>query len=434
MDISNQYIRDLVGDEYDQVEAEYQIRLKEWEIACETDIKNWESECEERKNNWSKIRKEIQESWREQCEHLETEYKQRLVEYEIQKVEIENYNKNIKISYEEEKKNYDLEIKSLNDQLAIKKEELDNLHGWFNGKQKGVLLNQIAVLESHKEALKKPEYESKLKMFPQEPERFSPPKQPEDSETPIYPMKPVLRDRPLRKRFAMNISGLSVLIDSLKKMKSIKYGKVLFGKYKNSSEPMKWRILDVQSDKVLLISECVLGYEEYKKKFVMEDSTVIDELDSDVWEESWIRNWLNNQFIDMTFNEDEKSIIQTSIIKNQCTIKGKGGNDTEDSVFLLSEEEVEKYFGSKEERITEDYRGDDYNENEIYAPEWMLRTPVKYKNHLGKTKGKMFVVYGGKIWLKSYHGCSMTDFGIRPALWVSCNMNDSSKIKIIEDN
>lgn len=46
------------------------------------------------------------------------------------------------------------------------------------------------MLESRLSALNKPEYDSKIKLLPKEPDMPVLPMQPEDSETPLYPPKP----------------------------------------------------------------------------------------------------------------------------------------------------------------------------------------------------------------------------------------------------
>ena len=69
-----------------------------------------------------------------------------------------------------------------------------------------------------------------------------------------------------------------------------------------------------------------------------------NKLSSTTWEKSLIRQWLNNDFINNTFNTEEYGHIQTTRVK---TIDGvynnvNGGNATDDKIFLLSVEEIEK--------------------------------------------------------------------------------------------
>ena len=91
--------------------------------------------------------------------------------------------------------------------------------------------------------------------------------------------------------------------------------------------PIKWRILDIKDGKALLISELLLDAQPYNKEF--KEIT---------WENSSIRHWLNNEFINEAFNSQEKSRISLTLLDN-CDNPEYGtnaGNDTKDKVFLLS--------------------------------------------------------------------------------------------------
>ena len=70
------------------------------------------------------------------------------------------------------------------------------------------------------------------------------------------------------------------------------------------------------------------------------------------WENSTIRKWLNETFINRAFTAEQRSKIIKSCIENRDNAKWgtKGGNATRDKLFLLSIEEVEKYFKDDESR------------------------------------------------------------------------------------
>lgn len=443
VDIANQYIKDQVGDEYDQIESEYQERLKEWETAYATDIKNWEIECERRKTNWPEVRKEIQDNWNAECVRLQTEYNQKMVAYTVQKEEIEAYNEGVKKRYVQEKEYYDSEVEVLNQQIANKKQELSGLNGWFTRKRKEELSNQITMLESRLSALNKPEYDSKIKLFPKEPDMPVLPMQPEDSETPLYPPKPQ-PDRPKRRKFATNINGEDLLIKIFKQQGIIdveEYRTVFMGRYEDTEDPIEWRILDIQEDKALLISRYALTWEE------MDDRDAALERDGDVitgdkygmvnWETSDFRDWLNHTFYNKVFNDREKSSILKSKIKNEKNAYGGTGADTEDYVFLLSLEEAEKYFDSDEDRlvygcediinmlIPNNMMGDVWMESEVIVPRenlvdpyattlWALRTT---------TDDPCFPYTNVVIWGEAGGSCCLVN-DFRPAIWVSLNTDD----------
>jgi len=78
---------------------------------------------------------------------------------------------------------------------------------------------------------------------------------------------------------------------------------VTLGEYAGS--PIKWKILDAEEDKTLLISRQILDYKPFN------ESTVADATD---WEYSSIRYWLNNDFFNSVFSSDEQNAIQASIV------------------------------------------------------------------------------------------------------------------------
>lgn len=103
--------------------------------------------------------------------------------------------------------------------------------------------------------------------------------------------------------------------------------KIRFGKY-------IWRVLDIQSNSAMLITEEVIVEEPYNTD--QEDIT---------WEKSTIRQYLNNEFYN-TFSEEEKAMIKETDIVNSNNLEygTSEDNNTKDKVFLLSIDEVNKYF------------------------------------------------------------------------------------------
>lgn len=113
-------------------------------------------------------------------------------------------------------------------------------------------------------------------------------------------------------------------------------------------EPIKWRVLDVDSasGKVLLLSDIILDDIQYNQSKC--DVT---------WKTSTVRSWLNGygaaenadgvdfrkkNFIDTAFREPDKSAVITQQIPNNKNYEygTDGGENTEDAVFELSEEEA----------------------------------------------------------------------------------------------
>jgi hypothetical protein len=95
-----------------------------------------------------------------------------------------------------------------------------------------------------------------------------------------------------------------------------------------------WRVLSIEGDKALLITDLVIDVRTYN-----------DELVEITWENSSLRKYLNGEFYD-AFSSTEKSRILTTSLNNSNSIEGTlpGNFDTSDKVFLLSPYEMDSYF------------------------------------------------------------------------------------------
>lgn len=115
---------------------------------------------------------------------------------------------------------------------------------------------------------------------------------------------------------------------------------VILGQYEqdnntsNGTEPIEWEVLAVENGKALLLS-----------KHMLERKLYHDSLEKVTWETCSLRKWLNNDFYDAAFSRQEKNQICSVNNKNQDNLKygTDGGNSTDDNVFLLSTDEVDKY-------------------------------------------------------------------------------------------
>lgn len=120
---------------------------------------------------------------------------------------------------------------------------------------------------------------------------------------------------------------------------------IWFGSYEqdndlsNGSEPIKWQILSVNNTEAILLCTEILDI----IPFSYDNSS-----GSMTWETSFVRDWLNKDFYESAFTKDEMSCIKSSVIKNTPNpVDGleynPEENDTEDKVYLLSFNELEKY-------------------------------------------------------------------------------------------
>lgn len=138
----------------------------------------------------------------------------------------------------------------------------------------------------------------------------------------------------------------SVIYDEYKseKLKNPKVGDyVFFGTYEqdndtsNGNENIEWLVLEVKDGKALVISKYALDCKPYNTEW-----------DDVTWEKCSLRQWLNNDFLNSAFSEDEQKLIPTVTVTadENPDYDTDPGNDTKDKVFLLSITEVNKYFNS----------------------------------------------------------------------------------------
>lgn len=130
------------------------------------------------------------------------------------------------------------------------------------------------------------------------------------------------------------------ILQEVEAMKQAQVGDVVeFGNYEqdnnleNGKEDVAWIVTNIQDGKVELISEKIIDVKPFHEEF--EDTT---------WEKSTIREWLNNEFKQDIFTNDEQLYLyEKSTINKDFEHKDgvtDGGNDTTDEIYLLDVDEV----------------------------------------------------------------------------------------------
>ena len=207
-------------------------------------------------------------------------------------------------------------------------------------------------------------------------------------------------------------------------------------------DPIRWRVLDIQDGKALLLADR------------MPDSVSFHDVDEDItWAECSLRSWLNGYgaqsnrqgidysgtgFIDRAFTEKERDAILPVPLRNLSNQDyGTGsGPDTEDCLFILSNEEV--FEGEKAGR----YGFDPSRNCDDSAKRF---TSTLYAKCMGAWWSPVEAYKGNSFWFMRTSGytprsvtyvcdfgyiyskgtlVTCSDAGIVPAMWIDLSLAD----------
>lgn len=177
----------------------------------------------------------------------------------------------------------------------------------------------------------------------------------------------------------------------VKNYKTINFGKYPQDKAGKKMSDISWRVLTEQDGYALIMSELVIDHLQFSEKG---DSS---------WKSSDLRAWLNDSFLNIAFDENEKMKIEEV--------------QPGEKVFLLSVDEIEEYlpkFEDRKAKYTEYSRkkaSEHYGKSirEPYAFWWLRTQNENDKRYL------YHVCNSG--WLNAYEGADYFD-GVRPACWI----------------
>mgnify|MGYP003279983045 CR=1 FL=1 len=187
---------------------------------------------------------------------------------------------------------------------------------------------------------------------------------------------------------------------------------VLFGSYEqdnvinNGKEAIEWLVLAKERDKMLVISRYALDCQQYNTS------------NADVtWETCSLRAWLNNTFLNNAFYAEEQAKIQDTNVSDEKNPQygTEPDNVVNDKVFLLSVDEVERYFSSDSERAcrpTEYAVANGSYNRENGNCHWWLRVPRCDSNNGACVCEDGYVASYGI-------GVTYDIIGVRPAMWIS---------------
>lgn len=140
----------------------------------------------------------------------------------------------------------------------------------------------------------------------------------------------------------------------------------------NSNEPIEWIVLTNNGKMATLISRYGLDAKPYNT-----------EKAETTWESCSLRKWLNGDFLNIAFSEEEQAKLTAVSVTADSNphFSTDPGRDTQDKVFLLSVDEVKRYFTSIEARVcmaTEAAVANGVRTNNSGTCSWWLRTPGNY--------------------------------------------------------
>jgi hypothetical protein len=149
----------------------------------------------------------------------------------------------------------------------------------------------------------------------------------------------------------------------------------------------EWRVLAVENDRALVIAQTLVA----ERRFSSTNG-------NNIWATSEIRGWLNGEFLHRFTAIDRARINQTSI----NYFRGFDDHSTSDYIFLLSREEVERYFNNNQERVARIPDGSTVS--------WPLRSPHG-------TRGFLLAVDRNGGFNPNHR--PMHTRGVRPAMWIN---------------
>ncbi len=228
-------------------------------------------------------------------------------------------------------------------------------------------------------------------------------------------------------RLALDQQTMDAALETARLAKFRKAGSIVtFGHYdqdydtSNGAEAIEWVVLEVQGDKCLLMS-----------RYGLEPRRFNPEGMGNVWEDSELRIWLNEDFLHTAFTAEEQEAILLTEVDNSKEQGYKSwnpedGNNTRDRMFILSFREALKYVGDKTDMkarmaptVYARFKGayeDEWSvtEDGDKSGKWWLRSPGR------ASFDAAMVEYDGKL------GSGLIDSGevcVRPVFWLDLNTN-----------
>lgn len=198
---------------------------------------------------------------------------------------------------------------------------------------------------------------------------------------------------------------------------------ITFGNY--CGEPIEWQVIAEKEGRFLLLSTHVLEIRPFHPVDESEKQNPAQGYYETDWESCELRQWLNGEFAAAFSGEELAHIPSTAVTYTQIykTLYSffRGEKQTEDRIFLLSEDQLKKHLPNEADRaaILTDHAKAQLNPCPYRAwGSWWLCESVRY-GYGAHCKYVNNSVWGEKILGTVIGEASVwsTDVGVRPALW-----------------
>jgi hypothetical protein len=185
-------------------------------------------------------------------------------------------------------------------------------------------------------------------------------------------------------------------------------------------ESVIWTILEESDGKAFVLCDMII------------DAMAYDD-NNNSYENSTIRAWLNDEFINTAFSELEQEFILTTLVKNDKESTGYAnprfsGENTLDKIFLLSRVEVKAYGFNSDGSVQDSARKKQATAyaisqiNGVYNATsgawWWLRTPAPHATDTVRADLAHNIKVNGTI---NNTVVSTATGGVLPAMWITFN-------------
>lgn len=187
---------------------------------------------------------------------------------------------------------------------------------------------------------------------------------------------------------------------------TVTFGQYYQTDYDQGKEDIEWIVLANNGKRCTLISKYALNAIRYG--------------DGISWEASTLRSWLNDNFLNEAFSEEEQELLKTVTLESPGKVGFDDyGGDTQDKVYVLSEAEAIDYFSSDADRMATPTafalsNGVGVTEGATGCRWWLRRNNV-YQRYMYVSEDGSMPTQGGRLNLGD------ASIGVRPVIQLSVN-------------